>query len=421
MARCGSGLLLLEQNGWPWFESFIALLGALVRMSESQGPSEGTSDRASGYLQVSKEGFGYLRRAENSLASLKNDVFVPAALVTKMNLRAGVFLTGRSSRKQKRRQLVSVDTIMGKAVHEYGEPPQFKRLTSVDPERRLYFESNNPQSPIYRDLTLRVVDLISPMGFGQRTLICAPPRTGKTVLLHKLAQAICENHGHEAEVYVLLIDERPEEVTDIKRSLKKATVYSSTFDESPSRHCEIVEMMLEVCRRKVEMGKDVIVFIDSLTRIGRAFNVERGSTKRTLSGGLDAGALQVPRELFGAARETEGAGSLTVIATTLIDTGSKMDQVIFEEFKGTGNSEIIFRRDLADQRIFPAIDIIESATRKEAKLRPHGDEMKRVNMIRRALVKGKPKPALEGLIREINKFQTNVEFLMSLPVAPGPG
>lgn len=315
-------------------------------------------------LVVTKDGFGFLRQRANSYLSGNGDVFVPAGLIKRHRLRAGQYLRGtlgrgrRSKRKRPLERLTSVDDA---SPQEASRRPHYKQLTSIDPTRRIRLETDD------NDATLRVIDLVTPMAFGQRALIVAPPRTGKTVILHKLANAISANHP-EAKLIVVLVDERPEEVTDFRRTCTGAEVVASSLDMDASAHVGIVETILHRIRRLAEAGHDVVVLMDSLTRMARAFNTERGRSGRTLTGGLDSTAMQKPREFFGAARAFEGAGSITNIATVLVETGSKMDQVIFEEFKGTGNCELVLNRDLADFRIFPAINVKDSGTRKEEKM-----------------------------------------------------
>ena len=367
----------------------------------------GVTEEVRGYLSVAREGFGFLRLVKNSLAASKDDVFVPNHFIKRFGLRAGVEIVGTACRKNNRRPLTNIESGEGQPPEDYIRTPEFKNMISEDPTRRIFLETQD------RDLSLRVIDLMTPIGFGQRSLIVAPPRTGKTMILQKIAHAVLENHK-DVDLFVLLVDERPEEVTDFSRNCVGATVLSSDLDKDASVHVELCEMTLERCRRLVERGRDVVLLIDSLTRMGRAFNAERGKSGRTLSGGLDSLAMQKPRELFGAAR-CGSLGSLTIIATALVDTGSRMDQVIFEEFKGTGNMELVLRRDLADHRIWPAIDVRESGTRKEEKLRTP-DEYDRINLIRRMILKGKAMGAMEGLLKQLKNTQNNAEFLMSIPV-----
>jgi transcription termination factor Rho len=279
-------------------------------------------------------------------------------------------------------------------------------LTPLFPNRRLILESEK-----LKDMAMRAFDLISPIGFGQRGLIVAPPRTGKTVLMQKIANAITENNP-KAHLIVLLIDERPEEVTDMARSVK-GEVISSTFDEPPDRHVHIAEMVIERAKRLAEQGTDVVILLDSITRLARAYNTMQPHSGKILSGGVDANALHKPKRFFGAARNLEERGSLTIIATALIDTGSKMDEVIFEEFKGTGNMEIHLDRALMDKRIYPAVNISKSGTRKE-ELLYHADEMPRIHILRRALSSLPPVEAMELLLGRLKKTKNNVEFLLAM-------
>jgi transcription termination factor Rho len=283
--------------------------------------------------------------------------------------------------------------------------PHFNDLTSVDPVERLNLEHQTGE------LVTRVMDLIAPLGKGQRALITAPPKTGKTIILQKIAQAVLENHP-EVHVMVLLIDERPEEVTDMRRNIK-AEVLASSSDQSPATHLKVAELAMERARRLVENGKDVVVLLDSITRLARAFNKEVDSSGRTMSGGVDSRALERPKRMFGAARATEEGGTLTIIGTALIDTGSRMDEVIFEEFKGTGNSEIVLDRLLAEKRIWPAINIPQSGTRKEEKLFVF-KEYEKVKKLRQMLFSVKPVEAMEALLKRLSRYRTNEEFLEEL-------
>jgi transcription termination factor Rho len=362
-----------------------------------------------GALFVTKEGFGFLRQRKNSYLSGSGDPFVPAGLIQRHRLRPGQYIEGRlgrSKRGRRKRPLEVVELVDGDPPKAASQRPRFRNLTSINPDRRIFLETRDS------DPNMRVIDLVTPIGFGQRFLVVAPPRTGKTVILHKLANSIAENHP-EAKVIVLLVDERPEEVTDFRRSCKNAEVIASSLDMDASAHVNISEMVLERVRRLAEKGEDVICLMDSLTRMARAFNTERGRSGRTLTGGLDSTAMQKPREFFGAARCFEQGGSITNIATVLVDTGSKMDQVIFEEFKGTGNAELVLSRDLADFRIFPAINIKDSGTRREERLRDP-QEHQLVNMMRRALMRFGTQRAMETLMERVNSTSSNGELLMML-------
>jgi len=285
-------------------------------------------------------------------------------------------------------------------------PIHFDNLTPLFPNRRVILENEK-----LKDLAMRAFDLISPVGFGQRGLIVAPPRTGKTVLMQKIANSITANHP-KAHLIVLLIDERPEEVTDMERSVK-GEVISSTFDEPPDRHVHVAEMVIERAKRLAEKGTDVVILLDSITRLARAYNTMQPHSGKILSGGVDANALHKPKRFFGAARNIEEGGSLTIIATALVDTGSKMDEVIFEEFKGTGNMEIHLDRALVDKRVYPAVNISKSGTRKE-ELLYHADEMPRIHILRRALASLPPVEAMELLLERLKKTKTNVEFLLAM-------
>jgi len=301
-----------------------------------------------------------------------------------------------------------VESINELAPVEYAKRIHFDDLTPLHPIKRIIMEFDE------KDYATRAVDLITPIGFGQRGLIVSPPRAGKTILLQKMARAVLKNYP-DAYVFMLLIDERPEEVTDMEREVKGSNceVVSSTFDEVASRHVHVAEIVQEKAKRMVEMGKDVVIFLDSITRLARAWNTECPSSGKVLSGGLDANALQNPKKLFGAARMVEEGGSLTILATALIDTGSRMDEVIFEEFKGTGNLEIVLDRQLVDRRVFPAIDINASGTRREEMLLDE-DEYERTCMMRRALSEMNGPDAMELLLSGLKKAKSNAEFLMSI-------
>ncbi|MGE0711713.1 MAG: transcription termination factor Rho [Planctomycetota bacterium] len=373
-----------------------------------EGGGEGFED-VEGLLVVTKEGFGFLRQRKNSYLAGSGDVFVPSGLIQRYRLRAGQYVAGalgRGRRGKRKRPLERVDTVDDLSPAEASGRPRHQHLTSIDPTRRIFFETKDG------DQTLRVIDLVTPMGFGQRSLVVAPPRTGKTVILHKIANAIGENHP-EAKVIVLLVDERPEEVTDFRRTCKNAEVVASSLDMDASAHVAIVEVILQRVRRLAEAGHDVVVLTDSLTRMARAFNTERGRSGRTLTGGLDSTAMQKPREFFGAARAFEEGGSITNIATVLVDTGSKMDQVIFEEFKGTGNCELVLNRDLADLRIFPSINVKDSGTRKEEKLRDP-QEYQLITLLRRGLLRFSNQRIMEQLLKQTRQTRSNAELLLML-------
>jgi len=378
--------------------------------SRPQSPAnDDPTESVEGLLVVAKDGFGFLRQRKNSYLSGTGDVYVSTSLIKRYKLRPGQYIEGSQGRgkgSKRKRPLETVEAVDGMPPSEAARVPNYQSLVAIDPTRRIYLETAD------KDPTLRVIDLVTPMGFGQRTLIVAPPRTGKTVILQKLANAICENHP-EAKVIVVLVDERPEEVTDFRRSCTNAEVIASSLDMDASAHVGIVDVVLQRVRRLAEAGRDVVCLMDSLTRMARAFNTERGRSGRTLTGGLDSTAMQKPRSFFGAARAFEEGGSITNIATVLVDTGSRMDQVIFEEFKGTGNCELVLNRDLADLRIFPAINVKESGTRKEEKLRdPQEHEL--VNLMRRALMRYGTQRVMEALLQRIKTTSSNAELLLML-------
>ncbi len=335
-----------------------------------------------GVIEVLQDGFGFLRSADANYLAGPDDIYVSPTQIRRFGLRTGDTVEGliRSPKEGERYfALLKVNTINFEEPEKVRHKVNFDNLTPLYPDRRLKLEIEDPTR---KDLSNRVIDIVSPIGFGQRALIVAPPRTGKTVLLQNIAQSISANHS-EAYLIVLLIDERPEEVTDMQRSVK-GEVVASTFDEPATRHVAVAEMVIEKAKRLVEHGRDVIILLDSITRLGRAYNTTVPSSGKVLTGGVDANALQRPKRFFGAARNIEEGGSLTIIATALIDTGSRMDEVIFEEFKGTGNSEIILDRKIADKRTYPAMDIARSGTRKEELLVP-ADILKKMYVLRRIL------------------------------------
>jgi transcription termination factor Rho len=366
--------------------------------------------RASGQLEVLPDGYGFLRTARNAFLPSPDDLYVSPALIKEHHLRAGMSVHGRlraGRRKEKYFALASVDRVNDCDPAEAATWEPFDELTPVFPDRRILLET--PKDP--RNFSARIVDLVAPIGFGQRGLVVSPPRAGKTMLLIALANAIAENHP-EVKLVVLLVDERPEEVTFFQRHVD-GEVVASTFDESPQRHIQVAERVNERARSLVESGHDVVVLLDSLTRLGRAYNAAARTTGRILSGGLESNALQKPKRFFGSARNIEGGGSLTILASALIETNSRMDEVIFEEFKGTGNMEIVLSRAISEQRIYPAIDINRSGTRMEDLLFDK-DEARLVKALRAALADLPPVEAIEKLLERLRKSQTNPEFLLSL-------
>ena len=361
-----------------------------------------------GVLEILPDGFGFLRSPRYSYLPCPDDIYVSPSQIRRFGLRTGAHVSGLIRPPKDNEHyfaLLKVEAINGEQPELLAEKVVFDDLTPLYPDKRFILETTTDE------VEMRVMDLVSPIGMGQRGLIVAPPRTGKTVLLQKIANAIAVNNP-EVYLMVLLIDERPEEVTDMERSVR-GEVISSTFDEPASRHVQVAEMVIEKARRMVEFGTDVVILLDSITRLGRAYNTEVPHSGKILSGGVDAAALQKPKRFFGAARNIEEGGSLTILATALIDTGSRMDEVIFEEFKGTGNMELLLDRRLVDKRVWPAIDVARSGTRKE-ELLFHPDELKRVWLVRKVLNDMNVIDAMELLLEKIKKTQNNAEFLMGL-------
>ena len=364
-----------------------------------------------GVVEVLQDGFGFLRSPDANYLAGPDDIYISPSQIRKFTLRTGDTVEGqiRSPKDGERYfALVKVNLINFEDPEKTRHKVHFDNLTPLYPDERLEMETFDPTK---KDYSSRVIDIVSPLGKGQRGLIVAPPRTGKTVLLQNIAHAVSANHP-ECYLIVLLIDERPEEVTDMQRSVK-GEVISSTFDEPASRHVQVAEMVIEKAKRLVEHGRDVVILLDSITRLGRAYNTVVPSSGKVLTGGVDANALQRPKRFFGAARNIEEGGSLTIIATALIDTGSRMDEVIFEEFKGTGNSEIILDRKVADKRVFPAIDILRSGTRKEELLiKP--DVLKKTYVLRRILNPMGTVDAVEFLLDKLRQTKTNGDFFDSM-------
>jgi transcription termination factor Rho len=366
-------------------------------------------DRVRGVLFVVKDGYGFLRQPKNNYLSGPGDVYVPKNVIQRYRIRPGSEVEGvlgRGRRGKKKRPLEVVSSINGRPPEEHGRTRQFKDLPATDPDRRVRLEVRS------NDLTLRVLDLVAPIGFGQRGLIVGAPGTGKTILLEKIANAVAENHP-AARVLVLLCDERPEEITHFRRACPRAEVIASSLEQEPADHVTVSEVVLDRARRLGESGKDVFILIDSLTRVARAFNAERGRGGRTVPSGLDAGSLQKPREIMASARHTDRGGSLTVLATLLTESGSKLDQAVYDELKNAGTAEIVLSRELADKRLFPAIDTKASGTRKEEKLRA-SDEMRLVSTLRRQLIRHSPQKALEFILERLKQTQNNAEFLLQL-------
>jgi transcription termination factor Rho len=386
------------------------LIAAVVRRQIERGEVV----RGSGTLEVLPDGYGFLRSAAHNYLASPEDIYVSPSQIRRLGLRTGLIVEGPIRlpvEGQENFALMQVEAINGHPPEEKTSATIFEDLTPLHPDRRLVLETEG------EELAMRVVDLVTPIGRGQRGLIVSPPRAGKTVLLQKIALSIKRNHP-ESYLIVLLVDERPEEVTDMARTVAGPTaeVVASTFDEPASEHVHVSEIAIEKAKRMVEHGRDVVLLLDSITRLARAHNTEAPSGGKILSGGLDSNAMQKPKRFFGAARCTEEGGSLTILATALIDTGSRMDEVIFEEFKGTGNMELHLDRRLVDKRVWPAIDINRSGTRKE-ELLLHPDELERVRTLRRVLADMHPVEAMELLTSRLRKSKSNAEFLMSMNMA----
>ncbi|MCY4504989.1 MAG: transcription termination factor Rho [Hyphomicrobiales bacterium] len=382
------------------------MFSILKRMAE-----QGVDIIGRGVVEVLQDGFGFLRSPEANYLPGSDDIYVSPSHIRRFALRTGDTVEGdiRGPKQGERYfALVKVNSINFDAPEKSRHKVHFDNLTPFYPNQKIQMELPNPEK---KDLSHRVIDIVAPLGKGQRALIVAPPRTGKTVLLQNIAHSITTNHP-ECYLIVLLIDERPEEVTDMQRSVK-GEVVSSTFDEPATRHVQIAEMVSQKAKRLVEHKRDVVILLDSITRLGRAYNTVVPSSGKVLTGGVDANALQRPKRFFGAARNIEEGGSLTIISTALIDTGSRMDEVIFEEFKGTGNSEIVLDRKIADKRVYPSIDIIKSGTRKEDLLVEKGD-LAKIYVLRRILSPMGTVDAIEFLLDKLNKSKTNDDFFQSM-------
>jgi transcription termination factor Rho len=383
------------------------LIVAVVRRQIERGEIA----RGSGTLEVLPDGYGFLRSAAHNYLASPEDIYVSPSQIRRLGLRTGLVVEGPIRlpiEGQENFALMQVESVNGHPPEEKTRPTVFEDLTPLHPDRRLVLETTG------EEMSTRVVDLVTPIGKGQRGLIVSPPRAGKTVLLQKIALALKKNHP-DCYLIVLLIDERPEEVTDMVRTVAgpSAEVVASTFDEPSSEHVHVSDIALEKAKRLVEDGRDVVILLDSITRLARAHNTEAPSGGKLLSGGLDSNAMQKPKRFFGAARNIEEGGSLTILATALIDTGSRMDEVIFEEFKGTGNMELHLDRRLVDKRVWPAIDINRSGTRKE-ELLMHPDEVERVRALRRVLADMHPVEAMELVVNRMRKTKSNAEFLLSM-------
>ena len=372
---------------------------------------EGVEITGSGVIEVLQDGFGFLRSPEANYLPGPDDIYVSPLQIRRHGLRTGDTVEGpiRSPREGERYfALLKTQTINFEDPENIKHKVHFDNLTPLYPEKRLWMEMDDPT---LRDRSGRIIDIVAPLGKGQRCLIVAPPRVGKTVMLQNIAKSVAANHP-DCYLIVLLIDERPEEVTDMQRTVR-GEVISSTFDEPATRHVQVAEMVIEKAKRLVEHKRDVVILLDSITRLGRAYNTVVPSSGKVLTGGVDANALQRPKRFFGAARNIEEGGSLTIIATALVDTGSRMDEVIFEEFKGTGNSEIVLDRKVADKRVFPAMDVLKSGTRKEELLTDKSN-LQKTYVLRRILNPMGPQDAIEFLIDKLRQTKNNAEFFQSM-------
>ncbi|HEY3797920.1 MAG TPA: transcription termination factor Rho [Caulobacteraceae bacterium] len=399
----GERLDIENANGMRKQDMMFAILKILAE--------EGVEISGSGTLEVVQDGFGFLRSPEANYLPGPDDIYVSPSQIRKFGLRTGDTVDGaiRAPREGERYfALTNVTMINFENPDNVRHKVLFDNLTPLYPDQRLTMELPDPT---VKDRTGRVIDIVAPLGKGQRCLITSPPRVGKTVMLQNIAKSIETNHP-ECYLIVLLVDERPEEVTDMQRTVK-GEVISSTFDEPATRHVAVAEMVIEKAKRLVEHKRDVVILLDSVTRLGRAYNTTVPSSGKVLTGGVDANALQRPKRFFGAARNIEEGGSLTIIATALIDTGSRMDEVIFEEFKGTGNSELILDRKVADKRIYPAIDVIKSGTRKEELITPK-EWLQKTYILRRIITPMGPQDAIEFLIDKLRESKTNDDFFQAM-------
>tara|TARA_Y100001970_G_scaffold102940_1_gene129222 strand:+ start:28941 stop:30200 length:1260 start_codon:yes stop_codon:yes gene_type:complete len=372
---------------------------------------EGEDIEGEGVLEILQDGFGFLRSPDSSYLAGPDDIYVSPSQIRRFGLRTGDTIKGKiRSPKDGERYfaILKIEQINFEEPDKTKNKPSFENLTPLFPDQRMYFELGSGSS---EDLSSRVIDLTAPTGKGQRSLIVSPPKAGKTLLLQSIAHSI-ERNNPECKIMVLLVDERPEEVTEMKRSVK-GEVIASTFDEAPNRHVQVAEMAINKARRLVEHKQDVVILLDSITRLARAYNSTQAASGKILTGGVDANALQKPKRFFGAARNIEGGGSLTIIATALIDTGSRMDEVIFEEFKGTGNSEVNLDRKIAEKRVFPAINIRKTGTRREDLL-TSDTELRNITVLRKLLNEMDDTQAMEWMLDKLKDFKTNNEFFESM-------
>lgn len=388
----------------------VAVEGEDRQLAEGEGGDDQTPrepEYGEGIVEISGKGFGFVRDPKRNFVQTPQDIFVTPEIVRRFNLRDGMWIYGETRRGNRGPQLIKLLQINGEDPEKYSSLRPFEELTTINPNKRIKLET------VPDRYTTRIMDLMTPLGMGQRGLIVAPPRTGKTTLLHHIADAVVKNHP-EMKLIILLVDERPEEVTDFKRSHPKAEIIASSNDSDIKSHTRLAQLAIERAKRMVEAGQHVFILLDSITRTARAFNNAMGGGGRTMSGGIDARAMEIPRKIFAAARNTEEAGSLTIVATALIETGSRMDELIFQEFKGTGNMEMVLDRKISDQRIYPAIDIFLSGTRREELLLQPW-ELEKINLIRRGLAGHKPEEAIQRLLMFVKKFPTNTQMLKEIP------
>lgn len=367
----------------------------------------GEPEPLTGILEITAKGFGFVRTPDNNWAPSDTAIYVPEDLIARHHLRPFVQISGMAQRYERGHQLISVSSVNGQTPEEAAANPHFEDLRAVNPTHRLAFETTPSR------YTTRTLDLMAPVARGQRGLIVAPPRTGKTTLLMHIAEGARENYGEDLHLMILLVDERPEEVTEFRRALPGAEIFASSNDSGVREHCRIAEMCVERAKRLVEAGRHVLILMDSITRLARAYNNAEKGSGRTMSGGIDARALETPRRLFAAARNTRTAGSLTILATALVETNSRMDELIFQEFKGTGNMELVLNRRIAEMYIYPAVDILKSGTRREELILP--DLMlEKVRLIRRGLANHKPTEAMERLLFFLRRCPGNAQLLMDI-------
>lgn len=367
----------------------------------------GEPTELTGLLEITAKGFGFIRTADNNWAPSSEAVYVSADIISQYKLRPYVQITGMAQKYERGHQLVSVTSVNGLTPEVAAEAPHFEDLKAVNPTHRLAFETKPSR------VTTRTLDMVAPVARGQRGLIVAPPRTGKTTLLMHIAEGALTNYPEDLHLMILLVDERPEEVTEFRRTLPEAEIFASSNDSGIREHCRMAEMCIERAKRMVENGKHVLILLDSITRLARAYNNAEKGSGRTMSGGIDAKALETPRRLFAAARDTRTAGSLTILATALIETNSRMDDLIFQEFKGTGNMELVLNRRIAEMYVYPAVDIIRSGTRREELILPAW-MLEKVHLIRRGLAGHRPPEAMERLLYFLKKSSSNSSLLMNI-------